>query len=112
MAAPVRWWSRTPPPCSHCGLRPAAPDRKQCLHCLEIARAGYRKAQECKHSAEGLPLELKDVRRAGRQYVKNRPRKVVVEMTVGEVMLLEEVRPALTVRAGCARFRRYRSWFQ
>jgi hypothetical protein len=31
---------------------------------------------------------FKDVRRAGRQYVKNRPRNVVVEMTPREVEML------------------------
>ena len=62
-----------PAPCNHCHLRPAAPDRRQCERCLDIGRARYRRNQERKHSAEGLALELKDVRRAGRQYVKTDP---------------------------------------
>jgi|GEM_PF-2640414 primosomal replication protein N len=35
-------------------------------------------------SPSGIPIILKDVRRAGRQIVKQRSRKVVVEMTVDE----------------------------
>jgi hypothetical protein len=45
--------------------------------------------QERKHSPEGLAGALNDLRRAGLQYVKNRPRKVVVEMTPREVEMLE-----------------------
>jgi hypothetical protein len=89
VAAPVRWWSRTPAPCSHCQLHPAAPDRKQCSHCLEHERAAYRRRQERKHSAEGLAAMFKDIRRQGRQYVKNRPRKVIIELTPREVEMLE-----------------------
>jgi hypothetical protein len=46
--------------------------------------------QERKQSPEGLAGALKDLRRVGRQYAKKRHRKVVVEMTPGEVMLLEK----------------------
>ena len=45
--------------------------------------------QERKHSAEGLTLELKDTRRAGRAYLKSRPKKVIIEMTPKEIEMLE-----------------------
>ena len=76
--------------CSRRHLRAATPDRRQRQHCLDVAHHGRQMQQERKQSPEGLAALLKNVRRAGRQYVKNRHRKVVVEMTPGEVMLLEK----------------------
>jgi hypothetical protein len=54
-----------------------------------VANARDKRNRERKHSLEGLALEFKDTRRAGRAYLKSRPRKVVVEMTPREVEMLE-----------------------
>ena len=51
--------------------------------------AAVGRVQERKHSAEGLTLELKDTRRAGRAYLKSRPKKVIIEMTPKEIEVLE-----------------------
>lgn len=80
---------RDPPMCSTCSIRWAAPRHKQCQHCLDLANAGDKKRREGKHSPEGLPAEFADVKRAGRAYLKHRPKKVVVEMTPREVEMLE-----------------------
>jgi len=74
--------------CSHCHLRLTAPDGKQCQHCLDVQRHGYRMKQERKTSPEGLAGALKDLRRLGHQYGKQRPRPASVELTPAEVDLL------------------------
>jgi|GEM_PF-3518940 hypothetical protein len=44
--------------------------------------------QERKQSPEGLAGALKVLRRVGRQYAKQRPRRVTMELTRGEIDLL------------------------
>jgi hypothetical protein len=60
--------------CSHCHLRAATPDRRQCHHCLDVAHHGRQMQQERKQSPEGLAGAFKDLRRVGRQYMRQRPR--------------------------------------
>ena len=81
--------------------RQVPPDRRECQHCLDVARHGRQMQQECKQSPEGFAGALKDLHRLGRQYAKQRPRRVIVEMTPGEVGLL--VKYARPVERHCLR---------
>ena len=80
--------------CSRRHLRAATPDRRQRQHCLDVAHHGRQMQQERKQSPEGLAALLKNVRRAGRQYVKNRPRKA-----------RERARKVVTVKAKAERLK-------
>jgi hypothetical protein len=55
-----------------------------------VANARDRRNREFKNSPAGLALELRDLRREGREYLKHRPRKVEMTLTVREVEMLEK----------------------
>jgi hypothetical protein len=73
--------------CSHCKMRPAAPDRRQCQRCLDTQ--ARRRERRRNPSVKDLDSAIRLLRKQGRSIIRARPRrKTIIVMSPRELDLL------------------------